>query len=63
MKANKNQQGKITGPLLKDVVKKQKAAFKLQMQQNGVGNKPLAQPDLYQDAGNGYNPNFVFPQD
>jgi hypothetical protein len=60
---NKKAQPSFTSPLLQDLVSRDKANFKIQ-------NACLAQepaedqaPDLYQDAGGGYNANFVFPQE
>jgi hypothetical protein len=63
MKSRKPQPEPITAPLLKDLTDQQRASFKTQLQDPTVGSKPLPQPDLYQDPGNGYNPNFTFPQD
>jgi hypothetical protein len=63
MKSKKLQAEPVTAPLLKDVMDRQKAALKTQLPGPTVGSKPLQQPDLYQDSGNGYNTGFVFPQD
>jgi hypothetical protein len=68
MKVKKGQEASITQPLLKDLITRQKAEAKnalacLSDDSTDVGSTPLEQPDLYQDAGNGYNANFVFPQD
>jgi hypothetical protein len=65
VKSSKSQMGSITQPLIKELVDRQKSGFKKLMtdQVPSVGSKPLAQPDLYQDPGDGYNADFVFPQD
>lgn len=66
VKSSKSQKGSITQPLIKELVDMQKSDFKKLMtdhQVPSVGSKPLAQPDLYQDPGDGYNADFVFPQD
>jgi hypothetical protein len=63
MKSKKPQQESVTAPLLKDVIDRQKAALKTQLSDPSIGSKPLQQPALYQDPGEGYNPDFVFPQD
>jgi hypothetical protein len=64
MKAKKGQPASITKPLLKDLIQRQKVQLKSTLEQAAsVQNTPLAQPDLYQDPGQGYNANFVFPQD
>lgn len=60
---NKKGQQPITGPLLQDLVDQQKANFKFQTA--SLLDKPADEqpPDLYQDAGGGYNSNLVFPQE
>ena len=65
MKAKKGQEASITQPLLKDLVIRSKVQAKstLASMKTNVGSTPLAPPDLYQDPGDGYNANFVFPQD
>ena len=70
MKSKKNQKGSVTGPLIKELVNRQKTdfkaekpAFRTSMTTPFVESTPLAQPDLYQDPGQGYNFNFTFPQD
>jgi hypothetical protein len=63
MKSKKIQQGPVTAPLLKDLTDRQKATLKTQLPDPTIGSKPLKQPDLYQDPGNGYNSGFTFPQD
>jgi hypothetical protein len=70
MKSKKNQKGSVTGPLIKQLVDRQKSDFKAEkpdfktsMTTPFVESTPLAQPDLYQDPGQGYNFNFTFPQD
>jgi len=54
MKSNKNQTKAVAVPMVKELVKRLKAP---------VDSKPLKQASLYQDAGNGYNGSFTFPQD
>lgn len=55
---------RITKPLLKDLVERQKANSKLNPKQDpAVESKPLDPPDLYQDPGGGYNSDLVFPQE
>lgn len=53
MKSNKNQTKAVAVPMVKELAKRPKAP---------VDSKPLKQAALYQDAGNGYNGNFTFPQ-
>jgi hypothetical protein len=63
MKSTDRRNGSITGPLLKDMLDRQEADCKTELQPVTVGSKPLAPPALYQDAGQGYNPDFTFPQE
>jgi hypothetical protein len=63
MKQNQRKSASITTPLLKDLVERQKAEYKQLAPNVTIGSTPLPAPDLYQDAGNGYNPNFTFPQE
>jgi hypothetical protein len=64
MKAKKGQEASITQPLLKDLIQRQKVEQKTTFDNaTNIANAPLAQPDLYQDPGQGYNADFVFPQD
>jgi hypothetical protein len=49
--------------LLDDLMARDKADRKVVMDQPSVGSDPLPAPDLYQDAGNGYNPDSTFPQE
>jgi K+-transporting ATPase c subunit len=58
---DEKQKGSVTKPLLKDLVDRQKADSKIE--NPSVGSKPLPPPDLYQDSGSGYNPDFTFPQE
>jgi len=62
MKSN-DSQASITAPLLKDLMDREKANSKISNPDPSVGSKPLPSPDLYQDAGGGYNQDFTFPQD
>jgi hypothetical protein len=55
MKSNKNQTKAVAVPMVKELAKRLKAP--------SVDSKPLKPAALYQDAGNGYNGNFTFPQD
>ena len=67
MRDNKAKEVSITQPLLKDLITRQKAEVKFNldkaMSSSDAGSTPLEQPDLYQDPGSGYNVKFVFPQD
>ncbi|MBV8550661.1 MAG: hypothetical protein JOY54_05120 [Acidobacteriaceae bacterium] len=63
MKSKDRRRGSITEPLLRDLLDRQKADSKVELQNVTVGSKPLAPPDLYQDPGGGYNPDFTFPQE
>jgi len=65
MKTNKaKKQESFTAPLLKDVVTLDQANRKANLDNVNVsiGNKPLDPPALYEDSGDGYNPDFTFPQ-
>ena len=48
--------------MVKELAKQQKVEFKNSMPSSSVDSKPLKPAALYQDAGNGYNGNFTFPQ-
>jgi hypothetical protein len=63
MKNKKKGQQPFTAPLLQDLVDRQKSDSLIE--NIGVVQKPADEqaPDLYQDAGGGYNRNFVFPQE
>jgi hypothetical protein len=61
MQSKKDRNGSITGPVLKDLLEREKLNRKIE---NPVlSNEPSAPADLYQDAGGGYNVNFTFPQE
>jgi hypothetical protein len=62
MKSNKNQTKAVAVPMVKELAKRHKAEFKISMPAPSVDSKPLKPAALYQDAGNGYNGNFTFPQ-
>jgi hypothetical protein len=62
MKSKNNQTRAVTGSLVKELAKRQKAESKISMPAPSVDSKPLKPAALYQDAGNGYNGNFTFPQ-
>ncbi|MDQ2946202.1 MAG: hypothetical protein M3Y27_09730 [Acidobacteriota bacterium] len=61
MKSDKPQGGSITQPLLKDLVDRAKEENTLR--NPSLDPAPLNPAALYEDAGNGYNTNFTFPQD
>lgn len=63
MKANNSKKDSITAPLLKDVIVRDKVNQKLNRENLLIGSKPLNAPALYEDQGEGYNANFVFPQE
>jgi hypothetical protein len=63
MKFKPRDKAPVTKPLLSDLVKRDKAGRKVVMDQPSVESDPLPAPDLYQDAGGGYNPDFTFPQE
>ncbi|HTU48109.1 MAG TPA: hypothetical protein VMF91_23820 [Bryobacteraceae bacterium] len=63
MKSNDRQNGSITEPLLKDLMDRDKANSKINDSGPSVGSKPLQPPALYEDAGEGYNSDFTFPQE
>ncbi|MBV8827704.1 MAG: hypothetical protein JO217_12190 [Acidobacteriaceae bacterium] len=55
--------GSITKPLLKDLIERDQANARVMLTSPVVENQPLAPPDLYQDAGGGYNLDFTYPQE
>ena len=63
MKSNERKNASITGPLLKELAGREKADSKITNPDPSVGSKPLAPPALYEDAGEGYNPDLTFPQE
>jgi len=68
MKDKKGKEASFTQPLLKDLINRQKAESKLTFgnissDKPGIGSTPLEPPALYEDSGEGYNANFVFPQE
>jgi len=62
MKTFKTPEGPVTKPLLKRLVQQHQADLKKQVRIVTVGSKPLPPPDLYQDAGGGFNSNLSFLQ-
>jgi len=62
-KQKKGQKPGFTAPILQDLVDRAKSNFKIH--NASLAQQPAAEdePDLYQDAGGGYNANFVFPQE
>ncbi len=67
MKNKKGNEASITQPLLKDLIDRQKAqaaiTFDGVFKKADAGSTPLEPPALYEDSGEGYNANFVFPQE
>lgn len=63
MKSCNRLQAPVIKPILKELDKRHKADLKKQTQTPSIGKKPLDPPALYEDAGEGYNANFTFPQD
>jgi hypothetical protein len=63
MKSKPRDKAPITKPLLSDLIERDKTDRKVVLDQPSVGSDPLQPPDLYQDAGQGYNPDFTFPQE
>ena len=62
MNSKNRAEGSVTKSLLKDLADPSKATSKPTKQEPAVGTKPLDPPDLYQDSGGGYNPDFTSPQ-
>jgi hypothetical protein len=58
--SKKGQDASITTPLLQDLMDRVEANSKIQNASLAERPKPA---NLYQDAGSGYNSNFVFPQE
>ena len=63
MKARHIKKETITGPVLKDLIARDKANQKFNRDEVTIGEKPLDPPALYEDSGEGYNADFTFPQD
>ncbi len=63
MKSKPRDKAPITKPLLSDLIERDKAGRKAVLDQPSVGSDPLEAPDMYQDGGQGYNPDFTFPQE
>ncbi len=63
MNSNGRKKGSITKPLLRDVVDPRKQKSKIVKEDPSVTSNPLNPPDLYQDEGGGYNPDYTFPQE
>jgi hypothetical protein len=63
MKSSERKNASVTAPILKDLAEREKANSKSIDPNPSVGSKPLAPPDLYQDAGGGYNQDSTFPQE
>ena len=60
MKSDKTQSGSITQPLLKELMDRAKDETK---RNPSLETTPLTPAALYEDAGDGYNSNFTFPQE
>jgi len=63
MNSRNRQKESVTKPLLKQLVDLQKANEKTLPKDPSIGSDPLKPAGLYQDAGNGYNPDFTWPQE
>lgn len=63
MKSKSRETAPVVKPLLSDLMARDKADRKAILERPTVGSDPLQSPDLYQDPGNGYNPDFTFPQE
>jgi len=64
----KGKEASFTKPLLSDLMNRQKAESKLTFDRvssdkQSIGSTPLEPPALYEDSGEGYNADFVFPQE
>lgn len=62
MKVNRSKADSVTASLLKDVVERDQANQKANWDNVSIGQKPLAPPALYEDSGEGYNPDYTCPQ-
>lgn len=63
MKSKSRETAPVVKPLLTDLIARDKADRKAVLERPTVGSDPLPSPDLYQDPGSGYNPDFTFPQE
>jgi hypothetical protein len=63
MKRNSSSKPSLTDSLLKELLESVKAESRRNHPEPSIGSEPLPAPDLYQDAGGGYNPDLTFPQD
>ncbi|MDQ2774667.1 MAG: hypothetical protein M3Y57_07045 [Acidobacteriota bacterium] len=61
MKSDKTQSGSVITPVLQDLVDRAKQENTLR--NPSMESTPLKPAALYEDAGDGYNSNFTFPQD
>ncbi|HEX4749846.1 MAG TPA: hypothetical protein VH302_09920 [Bryobacteraceae bacterium] len=62
MKTKNSKQDSITAPLLKDLAIADQANQKSNCDNVSIGQKPLDPPALYEDAGEGYNSDYIYPQ-
>jgi hypothetical protein len=63
MKSNTSQKGSVVKPLLKELVDLNKANKNAVKPNPVVESTPMQSPALYEDDGEGYNPDFTFPQE
>ncbi|HZS56165.1 MAG TPA: hypothetical protein VFA65_17310 [Bryobacteraceae bacterium] len=63
MKGINSKNESITAPLLKDMIAQDKANTKVTQENASISSNPLDPPALYEDAGDGYNADFTFPQE
>lgn len=59
--SKKGRNASITTPLLQDLIERAKVNTKIQ--KVNTSEMPAEPANLYQDAGSGFNSNFVFPQE
>jgi hypothetical protein len=62
MKVNRSKADSVTASLLKDVVERDQANQKANCDNVTISQKPPAPPALYEDSGEGFNPNYTYPQ-
>jgi len=62
MKTKNSKQDSVTAPLLKDLVTADRASQKSNCDNVSIGQKPVDPPALYEDAGEGYNSDYTYPQ-
>jgi hypothetical protein len=62
MKADKSKKDSVIAPLLKDAIERDRANQKANSDNVSIGQKPLDPAASYEDAGDGYNPDYTYPQ-